>query len=340
MLNTPPTETMNKLFSLLALMAIALFAACSPKTTAVATATAPTTSPAPAAAPQYAPTTQDTFLLWSINGPGVANESYLFGTIHIIPEEDYFLPKGLVSSLNDADEVIFEIDPRQMSDPGMLMGLLTKINMRGDTTLEDLLPKEQYDEVESYFSQMGVPFFLFKRMKPLFLSAMVGQDMEALKNGGGLGSGGSKSYELELTELAEAGGKTIGGLETMEFQLGLFDAIPYAAQAKMLHQAVISDQGGEDASGMNEMDKVVGLYKRKAIAEMAASFSAEGSGIAAFEELLLTKRNENWVPQIMAKITAADAQPKLFAVGAGHLGGEEGVISLLRKEGLKVEPVR
>lgn len=330
---------MNKLFSFLALLAITLFAACSPKTAAVATATAPATSPAPAAAPQYAPTAQDTFLLWSINGPDVVNESYLFGTIHIIPEEDYFLPKGLVKSLNDADEVIFEIDPRQMSDPGMMMGLLTKINMRGDTTLEDLLPKEQYDEVEAYFTKMGMPFFLFKRMKPLFLSAMVGQDMDALKGGGGLGSGGTKSYELELTELAEAAEKTIGGLETMEFQLGLFDAIPYTAQAEMLFQSIVSDEGEGTESGMSEIDKVVGLYKRKAIAEMAASFTQEGSGIAQFEELLLTKRNENWVPQIMSKIKAAGAQPKLFAVGAGHLGGEKGVISLLRQEGLTVEPV-
>lgn len=330
---------MNKFLSLLALAVVALFAACSPKTTAVAS-TASSTSPAPASAQKYAPTAQDTFLLWSISGPGVAKESYLFGTIHIIPEADYFLPKGLVVSLNDSDEVIFEIDPRQMSDPGMLMGLLTKINMRGDTSLEDLLPKAEYDEVESYFSEMGMPFFLFKRMKPLFLSAMVGQDMEALQGGGGMAAGGSKSYEMELTELAEAGGKEIGGLETMEFQLGLFDAIPYTAQAKMLHQAVVSDKAGTAGDGMSEMDKIVGMYKRKAIAEMAGSFTEEGAEIAPFEELLLTKRNENWVPQIMTKIKASGAGTKLFAVGAGHLGGENGVIALLRKSGLTVEPVR
>ncbi|MEM9931704.1 MAG: TraB/GumN family protein, partial [Bacteroidota bacterium] len=52
-----------------------------------------------------------------------------------------------------------------------------------------------------------------------------------------------------------------------------------------------------------------------------------------------TKRNENWIPQILAKIKDTEAQTKLFAVGAGHLGGEKGVIALLRKEGLKVEPV-
>ncbi len=328
---------MNKLFSFLAFVAIALLAACSPKTTASVAGTS--TSTAPAAAPSFGPGVNDTSLLWRISGPGVASESYLFGTIHIIPEADYFLPNGLVASLNDADEVIFEIDPRDMSDPGMLMSLMTRINMRGDTSLEDLLTAEEYATVEGYFSKMGLPFFLLKRMKPLFLSAMVGQDMDLLQGGGDLSAGGSKSYEFELTALAEKTGKEIGGLETMEFQLSLFDSIPYGAQAKMLHKTVLADAGGENAGAENEMEKVVALYKRKAIAEMAAGFSDEETGVARFEELLLTKRNENWVPQIMTKIKATDAATKLFAVGAGHLGGEKGVIALLRKEGLTVEPV-
>ena len=33
-------------------------------------------------------------------------------------------------------------------------------------------------------------------------------------------------------------------------------------------------------------------------------------------------------------------QPVFFAVGAGHLGGENGVVALLRKEGYSVVPVR
>lgn len=331
--------SMNKYFSLLAFLAIALLAACSPKTGAAITGTA--TSPAPAVAPKFGPGINDTSLLWRISGPGVASESYLFGTIHIIPEEDFFLPNGLVRSLNDADEVIFEIDPRDMSNPGMLMSLMTSINMRGDTSLEDLLSTEEYADVENYFNKSGLPFFMLKRMKPLFLSAMVGQDMDMLQQGGGdLSAGGSKSYEFELTALAEKASKEIGGLETMEFQLSLFDSIPYGAQAKMLHKAVLADGDGESAGGEeNEMDRIIGLYKRKAIAEMAEGFSDEETGVARFEELLLTKRNENWIPQILTKIKAEGAKTKLFAVGAGHLGGEKGVIALLRKEGLTVTAV-
>ncbi|MEM6770977.1 MAG: TraB/GumN family protein, partial [Bacteroidota bacterium] len=159
---------------------------------------------------KYAPTSQDTSLLWQITAPGVATPSYLFGTIHIIPEKDYFLPNRVVAAINKSKEVVFEIDPREMQNPAMLMSLMSKINMRGDTSLEDLLSEEQYTEVEEHFSASGMPFFLFKRMKPMFLSAMVGQDMESLGGlaGGESAEGGMKSYELELTEIAEAGKKT------------------------------------------------------------------------------------------------------------------------------------
>jgi uncharacterized protein YbaP (TraB family) len=328
---------MRNYLGLLAFILTVLISACSPKTGAVMVKTEPSkTSPAPAAEPSYAPTETDTALLWRISGPGVAQESYLFGTIHIIPEEDYFLPKGMVAALNDSDEVVFEIDPRQMQDPMAIMGLMNKINMRGDTSLEDLLPKEQYDEVEAYFTDTGLPFFFFKKMKPLFLSAMVGQDIQAMQQGGGT-SAGTKSYELEMTQLAKAADKNISGLETMDFQLSLFDSIPYRGQAEMLYEAVRADKAGETSEGASEMDRIVDMYKRKAVSEMASSVSEEGQGISRFEELLLTRRNESWIPLIEAKIKG-DA-PKLFAVGAAHLGGDNGVIALLRKEGYALTPV-
>lgn len=328
---------MRNFLYLLAFALTVLISACSPKTGAAVAETMPSKPPpAPAAEPSFAPTETDTALLWRISGPGMSQESFLFGTIHIIPAEDYFLPSGMVAALNDSDEVVFEIDPRAMQDPMAIMGLMNKINMRGDTSLEDLLPQEDYNEIESYFSESGLPFFMFKKMKPLFLSAMVGQDVQAMQQGGGI-SASTKSYELEMTELAKAADKSISGLETMEFQLSLFDSIPYQGQAEMLLEAVRADKAGASDSGESEMDRIVDMYKRKAIEEMASSIAEEGKGASRFEELLLTRRNASWVPLIEAKIKGDS--PKLFAVGAAHLGGDNGVIALLRKEGYTLTPV-
>ena len=56
-----------------------------------------------------------------------------------------------------------------------------------------------------------------------------------------------------------------------------------------------------------------------------------------FEDILLTNRNKNWVKKIKPIM---DSKNLFIAVGAGHLGGEQGLIDLLRKEGYEVEGVK
>ena len=296
-----------------------------------------TQSGPPADAVFQVPTTEDTSLLWRITSPDsdTARASYLFGTIHLIPTEDYFLESTVVRAINDSDEVYFEIDPRDMQDPTKMMGLMGQIKMRGDTSLRDLLPQARYDSIAEYFSSTGMPMFFLEKMKPMFLSAMVGQDMSA---GNPLMGGDSKmkSYELELSELAEAAAKPVGGLETMDFQLALFDSIPYSVQADMLYRAVVTDMASEMGETDSEFEEMVAMYRRHAVAEMSQLITDQSAGYGNFEELLVVRRNENWVPIITDRLATT---PTVYAVGAGHLGGERGVIALLRAEGLSVEPV-
>jgi uncharacterized protein YbaP (TraB family) len=47
-------------------------------------------------------------------------------------------------------------------------------------------------------------------------------------------------------------------------------------------------------------------------------------------------RNEKWISRMGEKM---DQQSVFFAVGAGHLWGEYGLIKLLRAAGYKVEPI-
>ncbi len=279
-----------------------------------------------------APAAKDTSLLWRISGQGLLEDSYLFGTIHMIPAEDYFLPTTVIKAINDVEQVAFEIDPSDMENPMMLFQMMSKINMKDGLGLKDLLSEADYLLVSNYFKQAGLPFFLFEKMKPMFLASMVGQDMSQL--GGGLGGdSGIKSYELELNSIAKAGEKDISGLETMDFQLSLFDSISYDFQAKMLVDAVKS---ADQLEGDDQFAQMVDMYKRQAVAEMAEMIIEEGDESGRFEEMLLTSRNANWIPRMQKMMANKSA---LFAVGAGHLGSEKGVIALLRAEGYEVTPV-
>jgi uncharacterized protein YbaP (TraB family) len=269
----------------------------------------------------------DQTLLWKIEGNDIKEPSYLFGTIHLIPKEDYFLPKGLEKAFNKSRKVFFEIDIDQMNDPTSMMGVFDKIFMNNDTSLTDLVTKEEYEKLNSYFEKIGFPLTMFERMKPMFLSALAGVD----GNPAALKDGSYKSYELELSEMAKIKNLETDGLETVEFQLSIFDSIPYAIQAKMLLESIASTEQNED-----QMKQMYNNYKQQNLNALNQSISKEDQTLQPYLEMMLYNRNKNWIPKIKSEVAKGAC---FFAVGAGHLGGEQGVINLLRKEGYTVKPV-
>lgn len=277
---------------------------------------------------QYKPLPSDSSLLWKISGNGLQSPSHLYGTIHMIAKEDFFLSPPTRAAIDAAQKVVFEIDMADMDNIFMQLGLLKDAMMKDNLTLRDLVSEEDYALVKKHFSDMGLPLIFFERMKPMFLSMFAEMDFSQA-----LGSGEMVSYEMEIMSIAKDGNKETGGLETAEYQMSLFDSIPYTDQAQMLVEVIKSHK--PDA-GAAEFDKMVELYKAQDVAGMADMMSTDDS-IGSYEDILLHQRNRNWIP-VMAKMMAE--KPCFFAVGAGHLGGEKGVIALLRKQGYSVEPVR
>ena len=120
--------------------------------------------------------TLDRALLWRIDAPGATTPSYLFGTIHLIDAEDFVISDSLMTALNRAERVVFEIDPAEMQNPMVAMSLMQQAMMSGGQTLRDLLDEEQYARVDAHFSAMGLPMMLLDRVKPMFLSMLAGLD--------------------------------------------------------------------------------------------------------------------------------------------------------------------
>ena len=82
--------------------------------------------PQPASSAQYAPTAEENALLWEISGKELKEPSYLFGTIHMIGKEDFFLTDATKASFGKAQQVAFEIDMEDMMDFTKLMPLMMK----------------------------------------------------------------------------------------------------------------------------------------------------------------------------------------------------------------------
>ena len=116
----------------------------------------------------------------------------------------------------------------------------------------------------------------------------------------------------------------------MAFQTSLFDEIPYEDQAEDLSEIL------NDRSAMEEIfDFMITVYKKEDIEQL---YEASADYFSDQElEVLLHERNKDWIPKI---VEMAKDKPTFFAVGAGHLGGEEGVISLLKGAGYTVKPIK
>ncbi len=269
-------------------------------------------------------------VVWKITGNGLKKPSYLYGTIHMIPKDQYEMPDAIREALDNTKRVTFEIDMKEMTNLMTQMGLMTKAFMPGGKTIKDLLSPEDYTFVKGKMAEKGLPSGMMERMKPLFLSTLFSGD-----EGGGSPTDNSAitSVEMELYKSTKTRRLETAGLETTSYQMSIFDSIPYQAQAKMLVDGLRASET-DSIGGENQLDQLLKLYHAQDINAMQAMISDEGEGMAAYEEILLKKRNRNWIAPMGRMMRE---KPTLFAVGAGHLGGTGGVVALLRKEGYRVE---
>lgn len=261
-------------------------------------------------------------LLWEISGNGLRQPSYLFGTMHILCEQDAKLSENLKDAIRKSKKVYFEID---MDDMNEMMGALKHLRMNDGVKISDLLSKEEYAKLEAYFkkNKTPMPLSMLNRFKPYFISGLLSEQMMDCE----------KKNGMETLIMKEAGihDRPIFGLETAAFQAGLFDSIPYEKQAKDLLQYIDSI----DAYKKTTME-MVDVYRKQDLERMDSLTRKSDPGMSGYMDLLLYSRNRKWVQQMPSIMKEATM---LFAVGAGHLPGDQGVIELLRQKGYTVKPI-
>lgn len=264
-------------------------------------------------------------LLWKISGNGLEKPSYLFGTIHMLCADDAVLSKNMKKAISECDEVYFEVDMDNMFE---MMGALTKMTMLGDTTLKDLLSADDYKIVKEYFEEKGsmLPFSMLETFKPMLAASTLEQGSMPCDN--------TAMMEQVIMEEAKLSDKKINGLETMAYQAGVLDSIPYKLQAQQLVEYIKNaDEENKESKLMKDM---FDAYRSQDLKKLEDLMVDADAGMSSFIDIMLYHRNQNWVKKLK------DLLPKkalVIAVGAGHLPGEKGMINLLRKEGYKLTPI-
>jgi uncharacterized protein len=270
-------------------------------------------------------------LMWEISGPGIKQPSYLFGTIHSACTNQLVLKPQQKKVLDKIQQLYLEVDITDGSIP--LVASAGMLLPRGQR-LDDVTTPQEYRKVKNFFAKemKGVPFWSISNLRPMLLSGIVAGVADKCP---------TSSWEVTLGRIARKKDIAIKGLETAQDQLSVFDRIPIKDQVKQLmdaidnrqkvrRQSIIDNQNLHNAYKNQDIAKLYGLVSKGADIGVSSETNRQ------FLEALLDERNRKWIP-IISRV--AQEKPTLFGVGAGHLGGKQGVISLLRTAGYQVRPV-
>lgn len=259
---------------------------------------------------------QEKGLFYEITGNGLESPSYLFGTIHIICEDDFYLGQNVHDKVIEAQKLVLEID---LDDPNMMQVVFANINNPSGEKITDYLDEDQFQATQQFLLEnAAVDIGMMKSMRPFMLLSMLYPKMLECE---------TKAYELELMKIAKENEMPVLGLESIEDQLSVFESIPLDEQYKNLYDYV-----SDFEKGRKEFKKLIETYSSKDIERMV-EMVGESPEYKNYQDIMLDNRNSKWIAPMKAMM---EEGKMFFAVGAGHLGGEKGLLSLLKKEGYNI----
>jgi uncharacterized protein YbaP (TraB family) len=265
-------------------------------------------------------------VLWEISSD-TSHTAYLFGTMHIMSEESFFFPDTLSSLLSNSEILVMELNS-EIFDPSIMDIMLLE-----EGSFFDFFTEAQNDSILVFASEKlslteEVFQTSFAKLKPIVVSQLfammsnVSEDTLARK---------TKSHEVELNLIAKKDSIPLIGFETAREQISLFDNLPQVVQSEMVMEQV------RGVDNLGEFGSLTDLYLSQQIDSMYNFIHDSDSYFSDYEESFLSQRNRNWIPKIK---TILNEKKAFIAVGAGHLGGPNGLIHLLRAAGYTVKPIR
>ena len=273
-------------------------------------------------------------LLWKIERPGRA-ASYLFGTVHLTDERVTKLSSAVGEAIGRAKTIALEVsDVSEKATAAVIAQSAPLVMFTDGRRLDSLLSGTEYDTVKRIVSRSGMPADLAALFKPWIVTMILSvSDCERTSV-----QQGARVLDMKIAEMGKARGIEVVGLETIPEQLQALAAVPEPQQLDMLRASLRFADRTNDM-----METLVQLYLNRRISAalpfqiaMAKEVGIGDEAFAGFQEKLLTDRN--------AKMRTS-AEPLLeqggvfIAVGALHLPGKQGLVSLLRDAGYTVTPI-
>jgi len=269
---------------------------------------------APVAVAQPAPTRGPA--LWK-----VADEDttiYLFGTVHALPAGIDWMDERIAAALASSGEFVTEV--KTGPDSGISAGFQSRATLPPGQSLRAMLTGDDLAAYEGALASLGLPASAFDRYEPWYAAMMLSL-LPLMQQGYSAEAGVENTLEARLAPQTRH-----DALETVDFQLGLFDGLPQESQIAYLREIIISLPEIKDT-----LDAMVAEWL-EGDAEALAALLQEGETDPVLFDRLVSARNRNWADWIAQRL---DRPGTVFlAVGAGHLAGRDSVQDDLAARGI------
>ena len=250
---------------------------------------------------------------------------YLAGSVHALGADSYPLSAAYESAFNSSGTLVEEINLAEAEQLAAAPLLLSKGLYTDGRTFESAVGKDTATLVATRLKTTGIPMEMIRTMKPWMVMLLI-TAFEAQKAGLDAALGLDKYF----FDKARAASKPVLALETAESQIDRFDKMPESLQEQMLRSTLT-----ELDSQQNSVAAMINAWKTGNAAALEKMSLSSFDGYRGAYTSLIVERNNNWVPQIEACM--ARPQPCFVVVGAAHLIGPDGLLTLLKKKGYQIE---
>ncbi|MEO9036207.1 MAG: TraB/GumN family protein [Gemmatimonadaceae bacterium] len=254
----------------------------------------------------------------SATGPTV----YLLGSVHLLTAEAGKLPAEVDSAFSHSDIIAFETNLDTIKIRAQ--ELLLRGRYAPGSSLRTSLSPAGLARADTLLRSYGLTVDQMNGFKPWLVSVLLSQMAMQRAN-----FQAQFGVDAQIDARAHAAGKQIIGLESADFQVGMFDRIPPADQERMLTSGHTPD------SASKEMARIKDAWLAGNSAALDSLINEGTADSPKMLAMLVTDRNKNWIPKIEDLLNGpCDA---LVVVGAGHLVGKEGLVELLKAKGYSVK---
>ena len=255
---------------------------------------------------------------------------YLGGTIHQLKRALYPLDARFEEAFAAADTLVLEVDLRRYPPELIQQETLKRAMLPPNQTLDALLTPQEQNRLQAQGDRYGIDLSMLQRFSPMLVSQLFA--VTSLSTLGYSPDSGVEDHFLD-----RIGDKRVLELETLELQLDLLFSQPLSTQTEML--VTMLDQFDDTAAWLEglvrawlggDADELERLFRQQ---------SGDSPAARAFEKALLDDRNHSMAGQLVEFLKTGQGT-YLVLVGAAHLVGEQGLLSLLERQGFEGTQLR